>query len=82
MKKVPKYVVEMVQRRTRLSRQLRSACADVDKYCESIGLNINHPLFDEAALCTDIRIYCEEDAAQHITLEAIQKVLNEQEVTE
>ena len=82
MKKVPKYVVEMVKRRTRLSRQLRSACADVDNYCQSIGLNADHPLFDEAALCTDIRIFCEEDAAEHTTLNVIQKVLNEQEVTE
>lgn len=79
MKKVPKYVIEMLKRRTKLSKQLRNACMDVDNYCRSIGLDADHPLFDEAALCTDIRIFCEEGAAEHVTLGAIQKVLNEKE---
>lgn len=76
-KKVPKYVIKMVKRRTNLSRKLREACIEVDNYCEKIGLDVYHPLFGDACLCSDIRIYCEEDAGERSTLEAIEKVLNE-----
>ena len=75
--KVPKHVQKLILRRTKLSRRLRDACSDVDEYCEKIGLNYAHPLFNDAVLCTDTRIYCEEEAGHFSTLEAIEKVLAE-----
>ncbi len=78
MKKVPKYVVELLKKRTRYSRKLRNASCAVDEYCAKIGLDYRHPLFDEAVICTDVRIYCEEDAGEGSTLGVIEKVLNEE----
>lgn len=75
-KKVPKYVVKMLQRRTKAARNLRDACVEVDNYCQSIGLDVYHPLFYNACLCSDVRIFCEEGASETTTLEAIEKVLN------
>ena len=78
MSEAPKYVIDLLKRRTKLSRQLRVVCSKIDNYCAKIGLDYNHPLFNEAALCSDVRIYCEEDAAEFTTLEIIEKVLNEE----
>lgn len=75
--KVPKHVKNLVIKRTLLSRRLRDACSELDAYCDKIGLNVHHPLFDEAVLSTDVRIYCEEDAGFCATLEAIEAVLAE-----
>lgn len=75
-KQVPKYVKDLVRKRTKAAAKFREACINVDNYCESIGLDIFHPLLDEACLYTDIRIWCEEDHAEPNTLEAIEKVLN------
>lgn len=75
--KVPKKVIELVKRRRRCAERLRDAEVAVDEYCASIGLNCFHPLFDDAVLCADIRIYCEEDHGYHATLEAIEAVLAE-----
>lgn len=72
MKQVPKYVIKMLEKRSRLSRQLRNACIEVDRYCEKIGVDFNDP---DAALMTDIRIYCEEDGALFSTLKAIERAL-------
>lgn len=74
---VPKYVQELVERRAKLARQLCSISVEVDEYCKKIGLDYNHPLFDEACLCTDVRIYCEADGAKNMTLSTIEKVLAE-----
>lgn len=75
-KQVPKYVKELVRKRTIAAEKLRKYSAKVDRYCESIGLDFAHPLYDDACLCTDIRIWCEEDHAEPNTLEIIEKVLN------
>lgn len=75
-KQVPKYVKELVRKRTKAAVKFRDASAAVDNYCESIGLDLFHPLFDDACLVTDIRIWCEEDHSEPNTLEAIEKVLN------
>lgn len=72
MKQVPKYVINMLEKRSRLSRQLRNVCIEVDRYCEKIGVDFNDP---DAALMTDIRIYCEEDGAFFSTLKAIESAL-------
>jgi hypothetical protein len=75
--KVPRYVQKLVLKRTMLSKKLRQASIAVTDYCESIGLDMFHPLYEEAVLNTDIRIYCEEDAGHHSTLAAIEQVLAE-----
>ena len=75
-KQVPKYVKDLVRKRTKAAAKLRDASTAVDEYCESIGLDIFHPLFDDACLMTDIRIWCEEDHSELNTLNVIEKVLN------
>lgn len=75
-KKVPKYVKELLRRRTKYVRKMQNASTAVDEYCESIGLDCRHPLFEEACLVSDIRIYCEVDCAEKNTLAVIEKVLN------
>lgn len=75
-KQVPKYVKELVRKRTNAAAKLRKTSVAVDEYCKSIGLDLDHPLFDDACLMTDIRIWCEEDHSEPNTLNAIEKVLN------
>ena len=75
--KVPKHIKNLVVKRTLLSRRLRKVCSELDKYCDKIGLNAYHPLFGDAVLSSDVRIYCEEDAGFFSTLEAIETVLAE-----
>ena len=55
MKKVPKYVIEMLKRRTKLAKQLRNACMGIDNYCQSIGLDADHPLASPANNSTDVQ---------------------------
>ena len=64
------------RKRTKAARNFRAASYKVDEYCESIGLDLNHPLYDDACLCTDVRIWCEEDHSEPNILESIEKVLN------
>ena len=75
--KVPKKVLKMLERRTRYARELRNAICDLDNWCESIGLGTQHPKYEDACLCSDIRIFCEEGAGEAITLAAIKEVLSE-----
>lgn len=77
MKQIPKYVDALLKKRTKAARELRNAICNVDSYCEKIGLDYNHPLFSDACLCSDIRIFCEEGASEDTTRKAILKVLNE-----
>lgn len=81
MAQIPKYVEKILERRRNYARKLAEASIAVDDYCQSIGINYNSPLFDEACLCTDVRIYCEFDGATNSTRKAILKQLelNEQE---
>ena len=75
MKKVPKYVIDLVRRRTKAAEKFVASSIEVDKYCKKIGLDTKHELFGEACLCTDIRIWCEADHGEGATLSAIAKVL-------
>lgn len=75
-KQVPKYVKDLVKKRTKAAVKLREAGSAVDVYCKSIGLDEFHPLFDDACIYTDVRIWCEEDHSEPNTLEVIEKVLN------
>lgn len=71
-KTVPKYALKLLERRSRLSQELMAACNKVDRYCESIGIDIGDT---DACLLTDVRIYCESDGAYNITLDAIKRAL-------
>lgn len=74
-KTVPKYVLRLLKRRSRLSQDLMQVCAEVDQYCERIGVDFSDP---DACLQTDVRIYCEADGAYHSTLGVIQRTLDKQ----
>ena len=72
MKKIPKYVENMLQRRKKLALQLIDVCAQVDEYCEKIGVDMNDT---SASLSTDVTIYCEPLNAISCTRNAILKAL-------
>lgn len=76
MKQPPKYIEKLLRRRMKLSNELASVCAKIDRYCEKIGIDI----FDrDAALGSDVRIYCELDAGYNGTMRAILRALNGKE---
>lgn len=75
MVQIPKYVEELLARRCKYAAKLADVSIKVDHYCASIGLDYNSPLFDNACLCTDVRIYCEFDGATNATKRAILKQL-------
>lgn len=72
MAKIPRRIMDLLDKRRKLSQQLRSVCCEIDDYCERIGMDICDP---ENALCSDVRIYCEADGAYDCTLRAIGKAL-------
>ena len=72
MAEIPKYVIELLKKRTILSRKLRVVCCELDDYCRKIGVDFNDP---DACLMSDVRIYCEEDAAYSSTKKVIEKTL-------
>ena len=74
--KIPKYIEKLLQRRRNLALDLLGVCEEVDKYCERIGVDMCN---ENNALCSDVRIYCEPDAAYSNTKSAIEKVLKERE---
>lgn len=80
MKQIPKYVEKMLQRRQRLAEQLANVSCDIDKYCESIGIDVtSYDVVENGALATDIKIYCEPSVAHRLTKELIEKQLNEKD---
>lgn len=78
-KTVPKYALRLLERRSRLSQELMTACYAVDEYCKKIGVDLDDP---DACLCTDVRIYCEVDGAYSNTLAAIKRALGIKEDVE
>lgn len=81
---VPKRVLNLLERRSRLARELLSVCNQLNTYCEGIGMDVYGD--PDACLGTDLRIYCEFDGAYSSTLSAIKKALgipaeNQQEKT-
>lgn len=72
-KQIPKRILKLLERRCRLAQALMDVCAELDRYCEKIGIEIGDP---RAVLLTDIRIYCEPGSAYSTTKNAIQKALN------
>lgn len=59
-----------------LSRKLMTTCNEIDAYCRKIGVDFDDP---DAALQTDVRIFCEADGAYASTLSVIEKTLNVKE---
>ena len=74
-KKVPKYVLNLLDKRRKLANDLIGACVKVDDYCEKIGIDLTDT---NAALVTDVRIYCEPDVAYLCTYKAIKSKLNDE----
>lgn len=70
--RIPKYVDQMLKRRTRLSKLLRNTCCELDDYCAKIGVDFNDP---DACLMSDIRIYCEQDGGESLTRAVIERTL-------
>lgn len=82
MAQIPKYVEELLARRQKYAAKLAGVSIKIDCYCASIGLDYNSPLFDNACLCSDVRIYCECDGATNATRRAILKQLELNKKTE
>lgn len=68
---VPKKIIRLLERRMELSQKLMATCGEVDEYCRKIGVDFDDP---DAALQTDVCIYCEADGAYASTLKAIKKL--------
>lgn len=75
-KNVPKYVLNLLERRRKLAGDLMCVNQDIFAYCEKIGMDVYDP---DACLLSDVRIYCEFDGAYASTLEAIQNHLNQED---
>lgn len=75
MSQIPKHIEELLAMRQKYAAKLSDVSIKIDRYCASIGLDYNSPLFDDACLCTDVRIYCEFDGATNSTRRAILKQL-------
>ena len=71
-KTVPKRIINLLNKRAKLSRELNAVCTEIDHYCRDIGVDFLDP---DACLQTDIRIYCETDAGYTSTLSVIKKTL-------
>lgn len=63
--------------RTKYMQKAMSAGNVIDDYANKIGLNENHPDFEDACLYSDVRIYCEVGCSEEITRKALMKVLSE-----
>lgn len=73
-KAVPKYVLNLLERRRRLAAELADVNCKIYDYCEKIGMDFETQ--QDACLLSDVRIYTEFDGAYGSTLEAIEKTLN------
>lgn len=78
MPQIPKYVEELLQKRKNLAEQLMCVGAELDEYCETIGIA---PEYDSACLCSHFMIYTEPGTAFQITKETIEKALGICEAT-
>lgn len=72
MKQVPKYVLKLLERRTKLAMDLIDVCCRVDDYCEKVGVDMTA---DESCVITHVMIYAEPWNARDLTLAAIEKAL-------
>lgn len=69
----------LLNRRTKAAQALLSACVEVDRFCESLGI----PLYEtDFCLGLDFRIWVESDGAADMTMEAITAALANNNKTE
>lgn len=78
MPQIPKDAEKLLQKRKNLAEQLMCVSAELDEYCETIGIA---PGYDDACLCSHFMIYTEPGTAFLITKEAIEKALGICEAT-
>lgn len=76
-KELPKRIEKALKDRTKYLNKAREAGYVIDDYARKIGLDEFHPLYEDACLCSDIRIFCEEGHCESNTREALQKVIAE-----
>lgn len=73
MKQIPIYVETLLLKRKKLAEQLLEVCAEIDNYCDEIGVDMNDT---DASILTDVTIYCEPWNAINNTRNAIINALN------
>lgn len=74
MKEIPKYVEKLLARRQKLAEDLLLVSAQVDEYCEKIGVDMTD---DDAAVLTNVAIYMEPWNAIQYTRSTILAALND-----
>lgn len=74
MKTIPKRVLNLLKRRYNFAMKLLDVGAQIDDYCEKIGLDLSDC---DNALISDVKIYCEPWTAYTCTRQAIENKLNE-----
>lgn len=72
MAQVPKHVEKLLQKRRNLAEQLMCVGAELDEYCEAIGIA---PEYDDACLGSHFMIYTEPASAYLLTRTAIEEKL-------
>lgn len=70
---IPLYIEKTLERRRMLALRLAATCADLDSYCERIGVDLSDP---DISLGSDKKIYCEPNTAYCLTREAILDTLS------
>ena len=73
MKRVPKYILKLLERRFKLAMELNDVCYKIDNYCEKVGVNVTESC--ENSVLTDVTIYYEPWNAIINTKQAIEKAL-------
>lgn len=69
---IPQYIAKTLERRRTLAERLAAVCADLDGYCERIGIDLSSP---DNSLLSDAKIYFEPQTAYEQTKEAIMLAL-------
>lgn len=76
-KTVPKYVLRMLDRRERYGLRLLKVTAQLNAYCEKIGLDWNHDRYEDAVLGSHVMIFTEPEVARMNTQTEIERILQE-----
>ena len=73
--KIPKYVLKILEDRVKAYAKFGTINGKLSDYCKSIGLDWSSPFYNDACLDTDIRIFCETDCGNRMTIRAIENQL-------
>lgn len=77
-KQIPKYVLNLLEQRRSLAERLTKVSCKVDEYCYAIGIDVD--AIDDACICSSIMITTEPTSAYQITVRAIERHLNGQDM--